>query len=177
MPRNEIQPAAAEVSGTQSATNAGNGRPVMPFEQSQHSDRESEELSPEKAAPHERLLVIEPDVLTRWSLTTYLGRWFNVFAVASVDEGMTFLASQTPDSAVLSDALDLAQLARFESVLREKNPSATIIRLVTNPVSGGIGFRSESIEKPFRLSDVARMLHAPSRAKPCNPDTPRCAPP
>ncbi|MFQ5462081.1 MAG: hypothetical protein ACE5E5_05580 [Phycisphaerae bacterium] len=132
----------------------------MPYEQPQHSDRGSEETSRVTDATKEQLLVIEPDVLTRWSLTTYLGRWFNVFAVASVDEGMTFLATCSPDSAVLSDALDLTQLAKFESVLREKNPSATIIRLVTNPESGGIGFRSESIEKPFRLSDVARMLHA-----------------
>jgi len=133
----------------------------MQYEHSETRGRESEEPNRGAGPRNADLVVIEPDVLTRWSLTTYLGQWFCVFAAASVAEGLVYLATRTPDSAVLSDALDPAGLATLESALRRKNPSATIIRLVTNPVGTGIGLRPEMIEKPFRLSEIARMLHAP----------------
>jgi DNA-binding response OmpR family regulator len=114
------------------------------------------------AAPPEsaigRVLVVEPDQLTRWSLHTYLSRWFEVVAVAGT-EGPPRADERPFDALVLSDrvARDLARALLRQS--RLENPDLLAVLLVTGDREPAADLVADArIEKPFALTELAHLL-------------------
>lgn len=115
-----------------------------------------------------RLLVVEPEALLRWSLSTYLGRWFRVFAVESGAAANKILNRRKVDAAVVSDDLPNHEADVVESRVRAANTQARVIRTASSPIeSCPPNSAAGRIEKPFKLSELARLL---SDAAPTEPD-------
>jgi len=114
-----------------------------------------------------KLLVVEPEALLRWSLSTYLSRWFRVFAVESSTAADRVLNRRRIDAAVVSEDLPNHEADVVETHVRNANTQARIIRTASSPIEG----RSEGaavgrIEKPFKLSELASLLSAPMPNEP-----------
>lgn len=111
--------------------------------------------------PDQRLkgvLIAEPDPLLRWSVTTYLSRWFEVFAVDSLAAASAVLDSHQVDLVLISDLIPERSRELIESRVLRGNHEAAVIYMVTSlPRSSG-GGKMRCIEKPFQLSALARLL-------------------
>lgn len=114
-----------------------------------------------------RLLIIEPQPLLRWSLTTYLGRWFDVSPTATVEAAREILQSEKVNALVFSDDLpaDEKEEIRTLLALAENGPSiiCTTTELGgTRGVLGGTRWASQDgiirVEKPFELRRLAILL-------------------
>ncbi|MBU0717038.1 MAG: hypothetical protein KJ749_02220 [Planctomycetes bacterium] len=113
------------------------------------------------------LLIIEPEALLRWSLSTYMSKWFDVFPTETIEAGLRILDDHTIDAVVLSDQLDVDAIERMEATARARNAATRVVRTVTHLNSGER--RPEGffcIEKPFELAQLATLLGAGS------PDSP-----
>jgi len=108
----------------------------------------------------ETLLIVEPDPLLRWSLSTYLGRRFNTLAAGSYAVGEQALAKGTVHALVTSnDVPDLAN--HLEEIARASDHRVILLRTVVNtprPVATteGVIF----VEKPFDLCALNGILVA-----------------
>lgn len=103
------------------------------------------------------VLVLERDPLLRWSLTTFLGRFFTVLAVESLEDGRRWVRSGFVDAVVASD--DLAQEARILlGLIRKSNPAAIAIGMVVAASGGDVASDVVRIEKPFELPLLAALL-------------------
>lgn len=103
------------------------------------------------------VLVIEPEPLLRWSLTTYLGRSFSVYAVQSVNEVRAAVRVGSVDAVVLSG--DLADEAEaLCGLIRRSNPSLAVVRMVSNASDDSVTPGVVPIEKPFGLQALADLL-------------------
>ncbi len=101
------------------------------------------------------VLIVDPDPLARWSLAEFLGRWFNVeTAEAPPTRGL----ERNLIGVILSDATPAGVIDAFEASVRRAAPAATIIRTVTNAHGAKRPGNSVRIEKPFKLTDVGRVL-------------------
>ena len=106
-----------------------------------------------------RLLIVEPEDLLRWSLTTYLGRWFDVVPVESTRAAAEVLEVHPFAAVVTSDELPDDELVHIETEARSRNRTTKLIRTVTNLASEGLPIADNyCIEKPFQLSKLAKML-------------------
>lgn len=107
------------------------------------------------------VLIVEPDRLLRWSLATYLNRWFTVYPLASRAEAKSFLDRHTVDAVIISDEIDEeAATAEIERKALARNPTAKVIRIVMSANAAGARGSGAvlAIEKPFELPAIARML-------------------
>jgi len=107
-----------------------------------------------------RLLIVEPEPLLRWSLVTYLSRWFEVFPAESESAADRLLDEQPMDAVVVSDQLPNHQAEEIEAHARSRNAAARVIRTVTTVDDP----RNRCIEKPFELSKLAGLLGVKSAA-------------
>lgn len=132
------------------------------------------EHSKQPADSHGRLLIVDQDPLARWSLATYLQRWFAVDATDSLNEGTELLERGDVAALIVSDELPGAQIDVLEARARQLNPRVATIRTVTGvlgakrPTTGAI-----RVEKPFQLPNLARLLGVPEselRAGKCSLD-------
>ena len=109
-----------------------------------------------------RLLIVDDDPLARWSLTSYLQRWYDVAAVASAVEAETLLDGGGMAAMVVSGELPGNHIDQIEAHAQAQNPDIRTVRTVTNvrgpkrPCGSG-----RQLEKPFKLSDLARLLGVP----------------
>lgn len=123
-------------------------------------------LTREQASPRARVLVVEPDSLTSWSIRMYLQRWFHVDCSDSAGAAADLLQNQSLSGLVLSEDLpDLASEA-LEQRARRLNPRVTVIRLDSNPVPAARRAASTRLEKPFDLAELARRLGIPDAELP-----------
>ena len=105
------------------------------------------------------LLLVEPEGLLRWSLTTYLGQWFDVFPTETTVAADRILGQHRIDAVITSEELPEGDLAEVERRALACNSSARIVRTVTGlsntcaPLAGTF-----CIEKPFELSKLAKLL-------------------
>ena len=105
-----------------------------------------------------RLLVIEPDPLLRWSLTTYFSRWYEVCEAQDEAVAQGVIQQGGIDALIVADALgDAAN--RLVTSAKEGNAVVAVIRTVTRlpdamHAEDGIHF----VEKPFQLSRLAELL-------------------
>lgn len=106
-----------------------------------------------------RLLVVEPEALLRWSLATYLSKWFDVFPTDSRVTALRILDDHRVDGAVISDQLAPGSAPAITSRLQLRNPSATIVYTVISAETSAVEDRVRlQIEKPFQLADLAALL-------------------
>ena len=82
----------------------------------------------------EQLLIVEPDTLLRWSLVTYLSRWFRVVPVESSDQANLILDQYTFDAVVVCDDHVNTIADNIESHAHQRNSQARVVRTVMPPI-------------------------------------------
>ncbi len=118
-----------------------------------------------KASHRRRLLVVEPDRLTRWSIKAYFDGVFDVGVAESAASVYKLLEECPADAIVVADDLPNGDADSVESHARSRNESVTIVRTMTAPTEAGTQVTGVSrIEKPFALSSLARLLGVEKRA-------------
>ena len=109
------------------------------------------------------LLVVEPERLLRWSLVTYLSRWFNVFPAESRVDADQLLDAERIDAVVVSDELEDGGADAIEQHAVQRNPVARVVHIVMSLRGDDPSADSaRCIEKPFELGKLARLLGVPS---------------
>jgi len=127
--------------------------------------RQSQQPRPADAGrARRRVLAVEPDPLTQWSLKTYLSKWFDVHATASASDARHTLERSPVDVLIVSDALEPRAIAELEQHAHNFNARVDIVRTVAD--SGQVRqappkMRCMWIEKPFELAHLARLLGIP----------------
>jgi DNA-binding NtrC family response regulator len=111
-------------------------------------------------APRDRnLLIVEPERLLRWSLVTYLSRWFNVFPVESREDADRLLDVERIDAVVVSDELAAHGAGAVEQHAVQRNPSVRVVHVVMSlRGEDAVVDPCNRIEKPFELAKLARLL-------------------
>jgi len=114
-------------------------------------------------AVKQSLLIVEPDLLTRWSLQTYLDPWFEVHAAAEPKQARQWVGEQTLDALIVSDAVSGAAIRQLEQQARLRNPSIRIVRTVAAPATAEKATPDDPvrIEKPFDLRQLRKALGVP----------------
>lgn len=113
------------------------------------------------------LLIVEPEALLRWSLATFLSKWFDVFPTDSGKAALRILDDHGFDGAIISDQLAPADVPALTAQLQLRSPHATVVYTVTNAATGATENRvSLRIEKPFQLADLASLLGVGLRDEP-----------
>ncbi len=105
------------------------------------------------------LLIVEPNHLLRWSLVTYLSRWFRVFPAGSLIEANKIFAKGPVDAVVISDELGADDTDALKQKALAGNPLAKIVYVVMsakNQTESAV--EGPALEKPFELEKLARML-------------------
>jgi DNA-binding response OmpR family regulator len=111
-----------------------------------------------------RVLIIEPDPLTRWSISTYLKRWFEVLAAESAEAANPLLGPSTLAALILADELPGERCRSIEHLARQRNPALITVHTVTGVTRTEAHPRDEGgtwLEKPFELARLARLLGVP----------------
>ena len=109
--------------------------------------------------PVRHVLIVEPEELVRWSLVTYLGKWFEVFSADSRTLADRILEERQIDAVVVSDDLSDRAAEAIAAHARSRNPAARVVRTLTGPPVPEPQDRDTScLEKPFALSEVASLL-------------------
>ena len=104
------------------------------------------------------LLVVEPDPLTVWSLTTYLQRWFTVETCTAAQDAQTFLSHRRVDGLVLTGGLPPGALKTIAELASAGNPDVRVVLLVTGEGEPATIPGATRIEKPFGLDSLAHHL-------------------
>lgn len=119
---------------------------------------------PRLPARRRRLLIVEPDRLTRWSIKAYFDTLFDVGVAESAVSVYKLLAESPADAIVVADNLPNGDADAIESRARSCNESVLIVRTVTTATeTGAHGARVSRLEKPFKLSSLARLLGVGTR--------------
>lgn len=109
--------------------------------------------------PVQTLLIVEPESLIRWSLVTYLAKWFKVYAADSGRAANRFLDEHGIDAAIVSDDLPGGVAEEIEARARSLNSSVRLVCTVTNPPGEKACARTtQCLEKPFELAELANLL-------------------
>ncbi|MFO0838633.1 MAG: hypothetical protein U1D55_08880 [Phycisphaerae bacterium] len=99
---------------------------------------------------------MEPDSLMLWSLSVFLGRWFEVEATDAPDTAMRAVAASPVDVLVIDDDYPPEFLDEAEDQARRRNPGLLAIHLgamVGSPRTAN----SRYLEKPFDLGALAKL--------------------
>ena len=109
--------------------------------------------------PGGRLLLVEPDELTRWSITTYLRRWFEVEVVRPGGAAVRLAAEGPFAAVVLSEELPDREAAAIQEHASRRNATVTMVRMVTGAAEPDtVAPHAMLIEKPFDLARLAHLL-------------------
>lgn len=107
------------------------------------------------------VLIVEPEDLIRWSLVTYLRPRFQVHSAESKGTADKILEEHTIDVLIVSDDLSNQAADEIEHHAHSRNPSAQVVRLVTDtPADRSLNRNTLRLEKPFDLSSLGRLLGA-----------------
>lgn len=105
------------------------------------------------------ILLCEPDELTKWSVSTYLQRWFDVQAASSPDDARARLEQHPCHAVIISDELRLHDIEEIERLARTRNPGVMTVRTVSSDVDlPHPDQRTIRLEKPFNLASLACAL-------------------
>jgi hypothetical protein len=109
-----------------------------------------------------RIVLVEPNELTRWSVCTYLRRWFSVDSASTVAGAERLLRAAPITALVISDQIASGALERLVQFARRINAEVRSIVMVTSDDAHGPHPTAAQIEKPFALPDLARLLGVPA---------------
>jgi DNA-binding NtrC family response regulator len=104
------------------------------------------------------VLIVDPDPLLRWSVATYLSRWFDVVPVESAVAAARALGRRRIDVVLVSDTLLQGGGELVERATLANNAAATVVHMVANVPRAPSETRGRCIEKPFQLPTLARLL-------------------
>lgn len=104
------------------------------------------------------ILVVEPDSLLRWSLARYLGRWYTVLAVPTLQDAEAAMGDGRVDILIVSDELSEGEVREIECRVVERNAEAKLVRTVVHPERSAPECAEIRLEKPFALSRLAQLL-------------------
>ena len=105
------------------------------------------------------LLVVEPEALLRWSLATYLSKWFDVFPTDTGESADRILEDHRIDALVVSDQLPAESVDALEFHARSCNAATRVVRTVTSLNRDAVTDQGTfCIEKPFELVKLANLL-------------------
>lgn len=109
------------------------------------------------------VLIVEPDLLTRWSLKTYLEPWFTVYASSEPEQAGRVAGERALDALIVSDAIPNAAVQQIEQKARFRNPCVRIIRTVSGPTAAEKPATESEyrLEKPFELGQLRSVLGVP----------------
>ena len=111
-----------------------------------------------------KLLIVDPDHLTRWSVETYLNKTFEVLTATSVAEALEVLNKQSVEAIVVSDDLPDGGADKVEGHARSRNSCVVVVRTVSEPVRPDVCTSpAVRLEKPFKLSALAEILGVAGR--------------
>ncbi len=106
-----------------------------------------------------KVLVVDPDRLTRWSVRAYLGDHMEVLAVESAAGALQVLGQDKVEAVVVSEDLPNNGADKVEMHARSGNPCVVVVRTVSEPIHDGVlGESTVRLEKPFKLSRLAELL-------------------
>lgn len=124
-----------------------------------HIEKGPVPAAPESELHRRRVLIVEPDTLTRWSLETYLLRWCAVECVEQPDAAARRLRLRTVDVLILSDALPAADVENLEAIAENATPPILTIRMGTESDHQHISHtHARYLEKPFDLALLRPMI-------------------
>lgn len=128
-----------------------------------HSTRPSGLPASDGPPAARRLLIVDPDWLTQWSVSAYLRRWFVILTVASAERALAALRKHGVHAIVISD--ECSEGEQVERLAREQNPDVVIVRMVTGVATAQPRTtQAFNIEKPFELSELAGALGVSKRS-------------
>ncbi|MFQ5413416.1 MAG: hypothetical protein ACE5E6_03060 [Phycisphaerae bacterium] len=110
------------------------------------------------------LLVVEPESLLRWSLTTYFQKWYTTHPAGSVDDAMDVLSRERIDALILAGELPDGDADRIATQAKAGNPDVVMVETVADTTA--LRHRTPHmpcIEKPFKLAKLAALLGAAPR--------------
>lgn len=106
-----------------------------------------------------RLIVVEPDHLTRWSMEEYLCDMYSVRSTDNATAALALLDILPVDAIVVADDLPLPGADAVESRACSLNPRVKVVRTMTQSCpSSKTGGHTIRLEKPFSLSLLAHYL-------------------
>lgn len=109
--------------------------------------------------PSRQVLIVEPEELVRWSLVTYLGKWFAAFSADTQVAADRILDDQQIDALVVSTDLLDQGAEEIQARARSRNPDVTVVCTSTKPPGEKVCSRATPfLEKPFELSELADLL-------------------
>jgi len=109
-----------------------------------------------------RLLIVEPDLLTRWSLQTYLGRWFDVRTAAEANQGSRVVERWPVDALIVADDLTAGGIRDIEATARRCNPAVRVLHTIARTADDAPPLDPSYVEKPFDLRRLADLLGVPT---------------
>ena len=113
----------------------------------------------------DRVLVIEPDHLTLWSVATYLQRWFTVETTNCGVEAEKLLRDHAVAAVIISDQFPHRAAETLTQLAKRLHPDARTVLMVSGDADPeSIAGCVTRLEKPFELSDLARLLGVPDGA-------------
>jgi hypothetical protein len=104
------------------------------------------------------LLIVEPNRLTRWSLRSYLRRWFDVECVNSAQRARRVLDARPVSALIVSDQLPATSRQGLATAARAANPALRTILTVTESHDVEPESATATLEKPFDLKQLAALL-------------------
>jgi DNA-binding response OmpR family regulator len=115
--------------------------------------------TPAQAGTQARVLVVEPDHLTLWSVATYLQRWFTVDTTNCGVEAEKLLRDHVFAALVVSDQLPRRTAETLVALARNNNPNGRAVLMVSSAANAeSTPSCATRIEKPFELATLARLL-------------------
>lgn len=109
-----------------------------------------------------RLLLVEPDPLTAWSIQAFLARWFAVQVRAMAEQALAVLQNESVDWIVLSGDLPAEELLTLHDGACTVNPDVKCVLLDSGVDEASLPLVGLRIEKPFQLADLALLLGVPA---------------
>jgi len=111
------------------------------------------------AQPRPALVLVEPNTLTAWSLSTYLRQWFEVKCTSTVPTARRMLERSPAAALIVSDELPRRSVEALTRAARLTNPDVRIVVLVTAEHEPRVNVPGAAhLEKPFSLSALAELL-------------------
>ncbi|MBI5865035.1 MAG: response regulator transcription factor [Planctomycetes bacterium] len=107
-----------------------------------------------------RVLIVEPDRLTRWSLRTFLENWFDVI-VADTPAAALIGVRVPTDALLLAGELPSEASDEIERQARGANEKVRVVHLCSD-IERSRHPNEDCMEKPFDLAKLAERLGVPA---------------